>query len=345
MVRADLFDAIDLFMRLNGRESGKPFGGVQILLFGDLYQLPPVIENDVGVFMKHLYQSPYFFDANVMKQFSLEIINLTKVYRQKDAHFVEFLDKVRLGQIDNPSLELINSRQNARQSCGDFITLTPTKKVANEINQERLNNLAGKVFTYDAKIEGEFNLEISNLPVDLELRLKEGAKVIFVKNDIQGRWVNGTLGKVEELNNDYVKVRLDEDSSVVTVSSVDWEKIKYEYDYVTKRIIARVVGKLNQFPLKLAWALTIHKCQGQTLDRIHVDLTTGAWEYGHVYVALSRCRTLEGISLENKIWSNDIKVDTRVSEFLENFSRGHKASEEQTKISNYSEDKKDEKED
>ncbi len=341
MVRADMFDAIDAFMRLNGRDSNKPFGGVQMILFGDLYQLPPVVENEVGAFLKHIYKSPYFFDAKVMGHFPLEIINLTKVYRQKDASFIELLDKVRLGEIDSATLELINKKVNSKLVGDDFVTLTPTNKVASAINQDRLNRLAGKLFTYNAKIEGDFNLGVSNLPVDLEISLKKNAKVIFVKNDSRGRWVNGSLGRIEELGKDFVKVKLDEDNSIVDVTGFDWEKIKYEYDYSTRRIVGKVIGKLNQIPLKLAWALTIHRCQGQTLDRVHIDISSGTWEYGHVYVALSRCRTLEGISLENNIWMNDIKVDFRVSEFLDNALNKSNNSNDEVGIHKYLEDKKD----
>ena len=328
MVRADMFDAIDIFMRLNGREPNKPFGGVQIILFGDLYQLPPVVENEVEAFMKHIYESPYFFSAKIMKHFKFNIINLTKVYRQKDSYFVEFLDKVRLGEADETTLELINSKVKPTPLGDDFVTLTPTNNVANFINQEKLEELPDKLFVYKAKKEGEFNLSLNNLPVDLEINLKKGAKVIFVKNDPKGRWVNGSLGRVEELGDNFVKIKLDENSSIVDVTCLDWEKRTYEYNPNQRRIISKVIGKLTQIPLKLAWALTIHKCQGQTLDKVHINITSGVWEFGHVYVALSRCRTLEGISLESKIWLNDIKVDTRVTEFLKNKSNETESVEE-----------------
>lgn len=150
----------------------------------------------------------------------------------------------------------------------------------------------------------------------MELNLKKNARVIFVKNDKKKQWVNGTLGKVVDLKESNVDVLLD-DGTIVSVGAVDWDKIKYEYDYETKRIIAKVVGTLTQIPLKLAWALTIHKCQGQTLDNIHIDISSGVWEYGHAYVALSRCRTLSGLSLETKIWPNDIKVDHKITDFLD----------------------------
>lgn len=314
MVRADMLDAIDLFMRLNGKDSAKPFGGVQMIFFGDLYQLPPVVENEMGVIMQKIYKSPYFFDSKVMKNFDFEVINLTKVYRQTDLSFIELLDKVRLGNMDLTALEIINAKASESKSK-DSVVITPTNKVADFINNEELGKLAGKLHCYKAKTDGKFKFGITNLPIDLDLNLKEDAKVIFVKNDTQGRWVNGTLGIVEQLGKNFVMVKL-KDSSVVTVQAVDWDKVRYEYNYSTGRITANVAGKLTQLPLRLAWALTIHKVQGQTLDGVHINLSSGVWEFGHAYVALSRCRTIEGITLETKISLNDIKVDCRVTEFL-----------------------------
>ena len=315
MVRADLFDAIDIFMRLNGREPNKPFGGIQIILFGDLYQLSPVVDKYMDEAFYSIYKSPYFFNAKVMNEFQFELIYLTKVYRQKDSNFIEFLDKVRLGNIDEVSLEFINSKVIDSKPNGDFITLTPTNAVANNINQEKLSKLPDELNIYKASLTGNFKLEF---PADLELKLKKDAQVIFIKNDKNGRWVNGTLGKVVECEKAFVKVKLNEDSSIVSVYPVDWDKVKYKYDQKSKKINSEVIGKFTQLPIRLAWALTIHKSQSQTLDRIHIDLTTGVWEFGHTYVSLSRCRTLEGISLENKINIKDIKVDPRITEFLKN---------------------------
>ncbi|MDD5193897.1 MAG: DEAD/DEAH box helicase [Candidatus Nanoarchaeia archaeon] len=322
MVRADLLDAIDVFMRLNGREPKKPFGGARMLFFGDLYQLPPVVESQDGPVLNKVYPSPYFFDAKVMRSFPIEVINLTKVYRQKDPAFIEFLDKVRLGKIETEDLEIINKKVGEKKDDG-AVVITPTNKVANSINNERLSKLPDKKYTYNAIVRDDFKINGVNLPVDLELNLKKEARVMFVKNDKNGQWVNGTLGKVIDLEDDNVKVELD-DGTIVETGAVDWDKIKHEYDYESKRIIAKVTGKLTQIPLRLAWALTIHKCQGQTLDKAHIDVSPGVWEFGHAYVALSRCRTLEGLGLETKIWPNDIKVDYRVTEFLKSKSEENK---------------------
>jgi len=317
MVRVDMFDAIDMFMRMNGKDRNKPFGGIQILLFGDLFQLPPVVENESGKILKQLYPSPYFFDAHVMNHLNIEVINLAKVYRQKDSKFIGLLDKIRLGNLNESVLEEINSNVGKTKD-EEAVILTPTNKIAGAINQGKLDQLNTQLFSYKAIIEGEFNMGINNLPADLEIYLKKGARVIFTKNDSGGRWVNGTLGKVMECGEESVKVKLDEDSSVVDVGFVEWDKIRYELDPFTKRITSKILGKFRQIPLKLAWALTIHKCQGQTLDKVHVDISSGVWEHGHVYVALSRCRTLEGLSLASKVWINDITIDQRVVDFLKN---------------------------
>ena len=314
MVRADLLDAIDVFMRMNGREPNKPFGGVRMFFFGDLYQLPPVVESQDGAVLNKVYSSPYFFDSKVMKSFPIEIINLTKVYRQKDPLFIEFLDKVRLGNIETKDLEIINNKVGEKKN-EDAVIIIPTNKVANFINNEKLDKLSGKLYTYNAAVSGDFKIRGINLPVDLEFNLKKEARVMFVKNDKNGQWVNGTLGKIIDLEDDNVKVELD-DGTIVSTGAVDWDKIKHEYEPESKRILAKVTGKLTQIPLRLAWAMTIHKCQGQTLDNVHIDVSPGVWEYGHTYVALSRCRTLEGLGLETKIWPNDIKADYRVTDFL-----------------------------
>src|SRR3990167_5954713 len=252
------------------------------------------------------------FDANVMKYFSFDVINLTKVYRQTDVDFINFLDKVRLGNVDEVSLGFINSRVNPKPD-DEFITLTRTNFVANIINRGKLSEISSKVHVYNAVITGDFKLEY---PTDSELNLKIDAQVIFVKNDKYGRWVNGTLGKVIECKDGCVDVKIN-DRFTVEVGPEEWDKIKYEYNKDKRRVIANTSGRFIQIPLKLAWALTIHKSQSQTLDRIHLDLSSGVWEHGHTYVALSRCRTLNGISLKNKINLKDIKVDARITEFLE----------------------------
>lgn len=320
MVRADMFDAIDYFMRLNGRNPKKPFGGVQLILFGDLYQMPPVVDGDICKIMERLYETPYFFSAKVMDNFNLKKIELNKVFRQKDPEFIEFLDKVRLGNICDSDLEYINSRVCDISPTDDYLTLTPTNNIVSSINQKKLSELNDKLYVYKGKVEGNFDLgngsKNNNLPADYELKLKKGSKVMFVKNDSQGRWVNGTLGKIEDLGNDFVKVKIDEDSSIVRVSAETWTKIKQVYDEDSDTIIPKPVGTYTQIPLKLAWALTIHKAQGQTLDKVYIDISTGVWEFGHTYVTLSRCRTHKGIILKNKIFLKDIKVDSRITDFL-----------------------------
>jgi len=240
MVRADILDAIDIFMKLNGKDKNKSFGGVQMIFFGDLYQLPPIVGRNIERLLYTSYKSPYFFDSKVIKDLSFDIIELTKVYRQKDINFINFLDKVRLGDVNEKSLDFINLKVN-NKPIRDFITLTPTNFVADTINNKKLLEISNELFTYNARTEGNFKLEA---PAPSELKLKKDALVIFVKNDKDKRWVNGTLGKVVECKNNYVKVKIN--NHIVEVYPVDWDKIKYEYDKYTKRITIKIgVGANN----------------------------------------------------------------------------------------------------
>ncbi len=325
MVRADLFDAIDIFMRKNGKDYTKPFGGAQIVLFGDLFQLPPVVEKEALPILRMRYASRYFFSSKVFQQMNLKVVELPKVFRQHDSKFIGALDRIRKGNIVSDDLEIFNQRVIKDYKPDDskfWITLTPTNKIANLKNQEKLNELAGEPITYIAKLTGDFKANPKNLPVDLELRLKVGARVIFVKNDTAGEFVNGTLGIVSDLGSDWVKVKIKEDDEPVTVKAMTWEKIRYDYDRENDTIIDEITGKLTQIPLRLAWALTIHKSQGLTFDNVFLDFSSAPWEHGHTYVALSRCRAIEGTVLNNKLYPNDVVVDSKVTDFIQ--SNGNK---------------------
>lgn len=324
MVRADLLDGIDLFLRKN-RDFSRVFGGVQVILFGDLFQLPPVVNEDEHIISKR-YESPYFFSSKVFEKISFKIIELDEVYRQKERRFVEILDLIRTGEIKQAELDLINSRvtPNLKE---DAVILTPTNRVAEAINHDKLNKLPGKQFTYTASLDGRFKQNETSLPVYLNLSLKKGARVIFVKNDLNGQWVNGTLGEVYDLSENWIKVKLD-DSTVVDVKKDTWEKIEYQYDNSKDEIVTNVVGKLKQFPLKLAWALTIHKSQGQTFENVVIDLSTHPWDHGQTYVALSRCRTIDSLNLRRKIFLQDILVDSRIKNFIKNNYKAHKTLQE-----------------
>ncbi len=319
MVRADMLDAIDRFLRIN-RENPMPFGGVQMVFIGDLFQLPPVIASDEEKrLFQYVYESPYFFSSHVLRDFPLEMMELKKVYRQENRHFLRLLDAVRVNQLDWEDLEDLNARYQPNfEAQGFFITLSPRNAKVDAINHRELMNLATREFVYDAVVTGIFDQKA--YPTEPQLRLRIGAQVMFVKNDPEGKYVNGTLGKVVELDVDVVKVMIEEDNSIreIDVIPQTWEMLRYTQSLTDPtNIEAEVVGTFKQYPLRLAWAVTIHKSQGKTFDKVVIDMDKGAFEFGQTYVALSRCRTLEGIVLKQKLTPKDILVDERVVEFFE----------------------------
>ncbi len=321
MVRADLLDNIDRFLRIN-RKNAEPFGGVQVIFFGDMFQLPPVVSSafEKQVF-RDRYDSPYFFSANVMKELEMPLIELNKVYRQTDRGFVSLLDRVRTNTLDQDDLNVLNSRVVKHLSDDDlFITLTSSNFAAEAINKSELAKLPGDTFKYIADVEGAF--QASRFPADQLLQLKEGAQVIFVKNDPERRYVNGTLGKVTAISNDEITVATEDGQgrqSTIVLHREEWEILKYKVDKDNpKKFTTEVVGAFRQYPIKLAWAITIHKSQGQTFDKVRIDLGRGAFEFGQTYVALSRCRTLEGIELSKPLTPRDIMSDDRISEYYQN---------------------------
>lgn len=316
MVRADLMDGVDKFMRRNGKNRNEPFGGVQLILFGDLFQLPPVINKNSRA-LNYRYETPYFFSANALNKTSIQVIKLENVYRQKDEYFINLLDKIRKGEVDERVLCEINSRvnKNFKNEDDDYVTLTPTNKTANRINIKKLNQLPTRVKFYKAELQGSFNRD-KKLPVRQELLLKKGAKVIFVRNDPNKQWVNGSLGRVHRLEPDLITVKLTT-GDYVGVQRMTWDKIKYVYDEELDKIMSETIGRMTQFPLKLAWALTIHKSQGQTFNKVFIDLSTRAFTHGQTYVALSRCTSLNGIVLRTPVQPRDVIVDQAVKEFLE----------------------------
>ncbi|NNF21298.1 MAG: AAA family ATPase [Saprospiraceae bacterium] len=318
MVRADLMDCIDMFLRVN-KEINRPFGGVQLVVFGDLFQLPPVVSSTFErQLIKEKYGNPYFFSAQVFKEIDLRMIELRTVYRQTERRFINLLDSIRLQQLDYDILEEINSRYSEKIPEDIAITLCSTNATVNAINNEKLKALVSPLFEYTAKLSGEFNQRLS--PADAHLWLKEGAQVMFVKNDPEGQFVNGTLGQITSLAQDEIIVSILKDGEVkyINVDRVDWEMLRYEIDPENKdKFKTRVTGTFTQYPLKLAWAITIHKSQGKTFDNIIIDLGKGAFDYGQTYVAMSRCRTMEGITLKKKITPRDIMVDQAVIEYYD----------------------------
>lgn len=321
MVRADLLDSMDYFLRIN-RENPQPFGGVQVVFFGDLFQLPPVVASDAEAMRFQLqYTSPYFFSALVFQDFfTMQVMELRRVYRQDSRHFLRLLEAVRLNRIDYEDLEELNERYVPEFVAEDYyITLTARNATADRINQRELKSLESLEETYLAKISGDFSSR--TFPTESALRLKVGAQVMFIKNDPDKQFVNGTLGKVKALAPEEVTVEVEEESGLrreITVAPMSWEILKYRiHPEKTDKIEAEVVGTFTQFPLKLAWAITIHKSQGKTFDKVIIDMGHGAFEHGQTYVALSRCRTLQGIVLKQRIRPQDIRTDDRIVEWYE----------------------------
>lgn len=326
MVRADLLDCVDLALRLNRGFEDLPFGGLQMILIGDLYQLPPVVtRREQAVFSGH-YESPYFFSASVFqdKNFRLEYIELDKVFRQKDQIFLELLNAIRNRSINEEQLARLNSRclPDFKPDEAEFyITLTSTNEAADAINQEKLNRLPGEARSYQGEIEGEFDQ--GYLPTSQVLTLKEGAQVMLLTNDSYGRWVNGSIGRIEEIirpeeGAEVIMVRLSS-GELVDILPHQWEIFHFEYDQKKNKITSRVVGTFIQYPLRLSWAVTIHKSQGKTFDRVVVDIGRGAFAHGQVYVALSRCTSFKGLVLKKPIKKGHILMDYRVVRFLTRF--------------------------
>jgi ATP-dependent exoDNAse (exonuclease V) alpha subunit len=314
MVRVDVMDAIDHSLRLNRIRPNEAFGGVQVICIGDLYQLSPIVEAELQDYLSDTYESPYFFDAKVFKENKFEVIELRKVFRQKDSGFIELLNKVRNNDLDESDLLDLNQRCDPSLGFekGELaITLTSTNRRASTINIEHLDALGSKDYTFDAVVTG--NYDEQSYPTDERLKLKPGAQVMMVKNDPTKRWVNGSLGVVQKLSQHSITVSLGD--SLCTVEPSEWEKIEYEYNKVDGRIEPKVTGSFKQYPIKLAWAITIHKSQGKTFDNVIIDLGHGAFAHGQTYVALSRCRSFEGIRLKNPIRYSDIILDGTVSQF------------------------------
>ncbi len=322
MVRADLLDHIDQLLRIS---SGNPlpFGGKAMLWTGDLFQLPPVLTGgEEKEYFSKIYESPYFFSSKVFKSLvNFEMIELEEVFRQKDRSFLNLLHKIRMNEVDDDDLEEINARYNPLQITVDdqlVLTLTSTNQSAQLINSAKLSQLHTPEKIYKANVTGQ--IANSQFPADEFLILKEGAQIIMLRNDPAKRFVNGSLGIITKLNEKTVEIKLEDAIKPIEVERFNWEIIKYKLtDGKDAEIKTEVIGSFSQFPIRLAWAMTIHKSQGKTFDRVNIDLGHGAFEHGQAYVALSRCKTLEGIKLAQRLHWKDIRTDERVIDFIRRF--------------------------
>ncbi|WP_005031682.1 AAA family ATPase [Holophaga foetida] len=331
MVRADLIDAMDLFLRINGRHRDRPFGGVQLLLVGDLLQLPPVVTRgeETVLFGRH-YESPYFFSAKALQEGQLLPVELGRIFRQRDTAFMEMLSKVREAESLEEVIPSINAAcANTEGQERHLVALTTTNAAADRENREALDALPGEPSIFEGVVSGKFAVEEERLPAPLNLALKPGAQVMFTKNDSSRRWVNGTIGRVHAILEKSIQVELltDHPGAIHEVTQERWESFRYTYDYTKDRIVPQSTGFYVQFPLTLAWAVTIHKAQGKTLERVRVDLGTGAFAPGQVYVALSRCRSLSDITLVRPIQLGDVKCDPAIKRFYQAIFPEPKAQE------------------
>lgn len=319
MVRADMLDGIDIFLR-NNRGVQRPFGGVQMIFFGDLFQLPPIIADAVErQILNDRYNTPYFFSAKALVECSIYSIELTQVFRQDEVKFIKLLDALRVNNADEEDIEMLNSRFVPIPTNDKFyIRLSARNYTADRINSVKLAEISSEKFVYQASITGDFNLR--NAPVPSLLELKAGAQVMFVKNDPEKRFVNGTIGEIVLISSESICVRIpkeDDNFEEVELFKSEWENVKYKYDPKTKKFDSETTGSFVQYPIKLAWALTIHKSQGQTFEKVIIDLEGGAFEAGQTYVALSRCTTLGGIILTRPLRPKDIWIDERICEYYQ----------------------------
>jgi ATP-dependent exoDNAse (exonuclease V) alpha subunit len=320
MVRSDLMWAIDMSLRVNRGRPREPFGGLRLVMFGDLHQLPPVVqEAEVAQHLESEHGGPFFFSASALREgLGTMLLELNQVFRQSDEGLIKVLNRIREGDVEEEDLALLNACVRPVRTLGEgdaYVILTPTNAAAQRINAAYLEALPGRVQQFEAGVSGDFNANAH--PTDTTLVLKPGAKVILLRNDPDRRWVNGTVARISRLTEKQVWVEVDGKEHEIEPAA--WENRRYAFDTKQEKVVETIAGTFKQFPVRLAWALTIHKAQGLTLDKVYIDLGRGTFAHGQTYVALSRCRSLEGLALARALRTSDILFDPAAMGYRDHF--------------------------
>lgn len=314
MVRADLMDAMDIMLR-RARKNPAPFGGIQMVMFGDMYQLPPIVrDQSLHRYFMENHGGFYFFNADVWNDAELDIYELNHIFRQTDESFKDILNAIRTGDTSESILEELNSRVTTDMPKKGSVTIATTNNIVGSINGEQLQKIDEKVFLFKATIQGKFDPSL--YPTDRELLLKKGSQIMMLRNDSDRRWVNGSIGFIKDLNKDSISVEIN--GKVYPVEKEKWNKVRFKFNKEKGIVEEEILSSFTQYPIRLSWAITIHKSQGQTFDNVVLDMGRGAFAHGQTYVALSRCKSHEGLYLKRPILEKDIIVDPAIINFMAN---------------------------